>query len=231
MEGGLRGTERALREGQIGHELLPGIAGGCCDFMQVLTLIGGTLSLDSLPSGLSIEQAIDEFRDGKALFDANTFKSELRSITRPLAEQVLIRVKTGLISRYPDLLNVPNNLGEQLLDYGLNTIAYRIMPKEEHASTTKIAINAFAADIEHQSLTAYGATKISRSQLSSLLLNNYFIPAILSPIRTPARVSQVSLIISILIVIISPLTMFRIISWYRRKNRARREALNMKTQE
>ena len=211
MEGGLRGTNKALNESVIGQQLLPKTAGYCADVIQFIAV-----SCERISSGVSSNNAapfnssdcVTAFRDGKSTFDATAMSANIHKGTSQAAEKIRNCAKSMVFNLEPEW---KDGKGEVILNYGLDWTIRNTLPAANDDLTGAYTNSTqFVRALEQQLIADYGTAKVTREQLSSVIVTKYFMPTILFPLKVPVRAHEYSTLIFMAWILGVPLAIFRI---------------------
>jgi hypothetical protein len=216
VQGALRGGETVLRRSQLATEAFPVVADAGADLLACLA-ISAPLLAEGKQAGPAEEAKLDAFRRGEWELDAVALLEGGGAITHAVAEAEATKLEASVLAKFPSWKGGRLN---QLLHSGLTVLCDLIMEQAVEEELDKLGEvgrlgKRLVAELPQAAAATGDPRTISRTELSSHLVQEGIVPAALIPLRQFARGQQLAALLVLLVGTLVPVGAFRLAEFLR----------------
>lgn len=202
--GAIQGSERVLSKSQLATGVFPKIAEVIADGMAWVQV---RATQPESASTNEVNLKLDEFRAGKWELHSAQFLTQLDELKEDAITNALVRLEQSALQRTPQL---KGGLSEKLLHQLLSELGRLLVEKKVSSELKGWGADRVYFAIREQLKIEAGKSghpdTISRSEVSTFLVQEGIVPGIMKPIRATARSQQLPLVaIAVMVLVVPPL--------------------------
>jgi hypothetical protein len=212
MEGIGRGSEIALRESQIGTDLLPQAGAYGADLVVMLYLIAPQLDQgQAIDFGAGEAAKLEQFRAGQWQLDVADLSKRVDKLSAEGAQKVADRLKDEALTQLPSW---KGGIGEDILDWLLPALSRRLIERKGKETLDQAGVPPFLHNLVDESKKQDGQ-KMTQGQLTGFMTQRVIVPAMLQPVHGYTGGTQKTMFILLALVFVLPIVGFRVAEYVR----------------
>jgi hypothetical protein len=217
LEGTRRGSEVVLTKSQIGTDLLPKIGDAVASGLGWLQVFS-TQSNELAQAEGGVLEGMAAFQAGKWELDAARVEQQMDALTAATISNVVVYVEKTAAEQAPQL---QDGLGKELFRQVLNAFTAALVPERIDGELKRLGATriyrAIRENLVVEAARQGNPATISHRELSTFVVNEGVLPAILNPLRAFVRLQQAILLGLAVLALILPSAVYWGVNWLSRK--------------
>jgi len=210
-QGLLVAVEQSLQSDQFRKNILPTIGSAAADLIATIYVVAPGLTKDNsswTQSTKHLDARLKTFRKGEWELDINLLSQRLKNSRKKVVQEIVSRMDSSLKDDYP-ILN--EGIGEKIYDWSTNYFAESIVENAEENVTESVdSLHWIKAGIADLKEAGSSDPKVSHHELSIVVAEVLINKGIISPVRSAVRIQQLIFLISLAVLFVTPVLIFRI---------------------